>query len=45
MIPFDFEYYNPTSVNEALQTFLDLQANNKRTLYFAGGTEFISRQG
>lgn len=42
MIPFDFEYYKPASVNEALQNYRYLQSENKRAIYYAGGTEFIS---
>jgi len=41
VISFDFEYYKPLSVGEALQLYRELHAQNKRTLYLAGGTEFI----
>ncbi|WP_269412307.1 FAD binding domain-containing protein [Lentibacillus daqui] len=43
MIAFDFEYYKPTTIQEAVTLFYDLQANGKIPHYYAGGTEFISR--
>lgn len=42
MISFDFEYYKPTSVAEAVRTFQELDAQGKKTVYYAGGTEIIS---
>ncbi|RKP58229.1 xanthine dehydrogenase [Cohnella endophytica] len=42
MIPFDFEYYKPTSVQLAVKWFHFLQKKGKNPLYFAGGTEIIT---
>jgi len=43
MIPFDFEYYRPDSVRQAVEWFLRLQAQGKKPIYFSGGTEVITR--
>lgn len=42
MIPFEFEYYQPETVDEAVQTFISLDARGLQPRYFAGGTETIS---
>ena len=42
MIPFDFEYYRPSSAAEAVQIFLELDAAGKNPRYYGGGTELIS---
>ena len=42
MIPFDFDYYKPESVEEAFGCYGDLLLNNKKPLYYGGGTEIIS---
>ena len=42
MIPFDFEYYKPESVAEAVGLFVELDRQGKQPLYFSGGTEIIS---
>ena len=42
MIAFDFEYYKPASVHEAVNLFFDLDAQNKAPVYYSGGTEIIS---
>ncbi len=42
MIPFDFEYYRPTSIAEALELFSDLDKAEKDPVYYGGGTEIIS---
>lgn len=42
MIPFDFDYYRPDSLNEAYQCYQNLVSMNKRPLYYGGGTEIIS---
>ncbi|WP_106497341.1 FAD binding domain-containing protein [Lentibacillus sp. Marseille-P4043] len=43
MIAFDFAYYKPTMVEEAVKLFHDLQESGKVPYYYGGGTEFISR--
>jgi CO/xanthine dehydrogenase FAD-binding subunit len=42
MIPFDFEYYKPSSVLEAVELFRHLITQGKRPMYFSGGTEIIT---
>ena len=42
MIPFKFEYYQPETAQEAVQTFQDLDARGLQPKYFSGGTEIIS---
>jgi CO/xanthine dehydrogenase FAD-binding subunit len=41
MIPFDFEYYRPTGIDEAVQLFKKLDSENKSPVYYGGGTEII----
>jgi len=42
VIPFDFEYYKPSSIMEAVDTFRILNTQGKAPLYFCGGTEIIT---
>ncbi|WP_274363154.1 FAD binding domain-containing protein [Paenibacillus thermotolerans] len=42
MIPFNFEYYQPATVHEAVTLYQHLDAQRKRPLYFSGGTEIIT---
>ncbi|MCM3737626.1 FAD binding domain-containing protein [Bacillus cytotoxicus] len=42
MIPFDFEYYRPDSIQEAIRLFHQLDQEGKRPLYYGGGTEIIT---
>lgn len=42
MIPFDFEYYKPDTVEEALKLYTQLNLKGKKPIYYGGGTEFIS---
>lgn len=42
MIPFDFEYYKPETIEEAAQIYSDLNSEGKKPLYYGGGTEIIS---
>jgi len=42
MIPFDFAYYRPETVDEAWGCYFNLVSANKKPLYYAGGTEIIS---
>lgn len=42
MIPFDFEYYRPDSIPEAIRLFHQLDQEGKRPLYYGGGTEIIT---
>ena len=43
MIPFDFAYHKPQSIDMAVTLFHELRANGKDVFYYSGGTEFISR--
>lgn len=42
MIPFDFDYYRPGSIKEAVDTFNSLNIEGKQPVYYGGGTEIIS---
>jgi len=42
MIPFDFEYYRPDTIQEAVDTFRQLDLEGKSPVYYGGGTELIS---
>lgn len=42
MIPFDFVYYRPDSLKEAVDTFSEIQSRGGAAAYYAGGSEIIS---
>lgn len=42
MIPFNFSYYKPTTITDAISIYKELNAQGKNPLYYGGGTEFIS---
>ena len=42
MIPFDFEYYKPETIEEATSIYADLNSKGKKPVYYGGGTEIIS---
>ncbi|WP_026677649.1 FAD binding domain-containing protein [Fictibacillus gelatini] len=42
MISFDFDYYQPCSIAEAVSLYHQLLAAGKLPIYYAGGTEIIS---
>ncbi|WP_413375153.1 FAD binding domain-containing protein [Alkalihalobacillus sp. 1P02AB] len=42
MLSFDFQYFKPTSIKEAIELFQALQKQGKDPLYLAGGTEVIT---
>jgi CO/xanthine dehydrogenase FAD-binding subunit len=42
MIAFDFEYYKPNSIDEAVNIFKELSSKNKQSIYYSGGTEIIT---
>ena len=42
MIPYNFQYYQPTTIKEATNLFQSLLQENKSPIYFAGGTEVIT---
>lgn len=42
MIPFDFEYYKPSSIGDAVKLFVELDSQGKEPVYYSGGTEIIA---
>ncbi|WP_088035533.1 FAD binding domain-containing protein [Evansella clarkii] len=42
MIPFDFEYYKPSSISEAVELHRQLDEAGKKPVYYSGGTEIIT---
>lgn len=42
MIPYDFDYYRPKTLEEALQLSKELKMAGQKAIYYGGGTEFIS---
>ncbi len=42
MIPFNFEYVQPSTVQEAARLFHELALQGKQPLYYSGGTEIIT---
>jgi CO/xanthine dehydrogenase FAD-binding subunit len=42
VISFNFAYYKPASLTEAMQLFHELDAQGKKPLYYGGGTEIIT---
>lgn len=42
MIPFDFDYYQPASIQKAVEWFQLLHKRKKNPMYYAGGTEIIT---
>jgi len=42
MIPFDFDYYLPQTAEEAVTLFTRLELDEKKPIYYAGGTEIIT---
>lgn len=42
MIPFDFEYYRPSTKEEAVEAYMALYKQDKNPLYYGGGTEIIT---
>ncbi len=42
MIPFNFQYYKPDSLKEAVTIFSDAQRTGLKPFYYGGGTEIIT---
>jgi CO/xanthine dehydrogenase FAD-binding subunit len=42
LIAFDFEYYKPSSIAEAIGIFNVFREQRKNVMFFSGGTEFIT---
>jgi aerobic carbon-monoxide dehydrogenase medium subunit len=42
MLPFDFDYYKPTSLKEAVDLYQYLDQHSKQPMFFSGGTELIT---
>ncbi len=47
MIPFDFQYYRPSTYLEAIEIYESKEAEGKKPLFYGGGTEIVtfSRKG
>jgi len=43
MISFDFDFYKPATIKEAVDLFNHFSSTGKNAMYYSGGTEFISR--
>lgn len=43
MISFDFDYYKPDSIKEAMDLYNSLAKQNTKAIFYAGGTEIISQ--
>lgn len=42
MLPFNFEYFKPQTIQEAVRQFYRFRKENKKTIYISGGTELIT---
>lgn len=42
MIGFDFDYYRPSSIQEAVRLYQELEGRGKHPVYLSGSTEFIT---
>ncbi|WP_160719075.1 FAD binding domain-containing protein [Bacillus sp. USDA818B3_A] len=42
MLPFDFEYYRPKTLTEAIELFQFLKGQGKQPFYYSGGTELLT---
>ncbi|WP_066366722.1 FAD binding domain-containing protein [Neobacillus fumarioli] len=42
MLPFDFDYFKPDTLEEAVELFQYLDHNGKQPMFFSGGTELIT---
>ena len=43
MIPFDFQYAYPETIEEAVQAYHNLDEEKLMPIYYGGGTEIISQ--
>ncbi|WP_129726358.1 MULTISPECIES: FAD binding domain-containing protein [Bacillaceae] len=42
MLHFNFDYYDPSTITEAVQLFVKLEEERKNPLYYGGGTELLT---
>lgn len=42
MIPFEFDYYRPDTIGEAVEIYKYLDSQGRKPLYYSGGSEIIS---
>jgi aerobic carbon-monoxide dehydrogenase medium subunit len=42
VLPFDFDYYKPATLQEAIELYLSLHQQGKQPKFFLGGTELIT---
>ena len=42
MLPFEFDYFKPVTLQEAVELYQTLDRQGKQPIYFSGGTELIT---
>jgi carbon-monoxide dehydrogenase medium subunit len=42
VLPFDFDYYKPATLQEAIELYFSLHQQGKQPMFFLGGTELIT---
>ena len=42
MLPFDFAYYRPSTIQEAIDAYGKLETQGKKPVYYGGGSELLS---
>jgi aerobic carbon-monoxide dehydrogenase medium subunit len=42
VLPFDFDYYKPATLQEAIELYVSLHQQGKQPMFFLGGTELIT---
>ncbi|MGE7760265.1 FAD binding domain-containing protein [Peribacillus sp. NPDC097895] len=42
MLPYNFDYYKPRTINEAIELYQVLKSQERKPLYYGGGTEVLT---
>lgn len=42
MLPYNFDYYKPQSIKEAIELYQLLKLQEKKPMYYGGGTEVLT---
>lgn len=42
MIPYDFDYYQPSTIEQATSLYQSLRLDGRKPKFFSGGTEIIT---
>ncbi|MFD6210310.1 FAD binding domain-containing protein [Peribacillus sp. NPDC060253] len=42
MLPYNFDYYKPRTINEAIDLYQVLKSQERKPLYYGGGTEVLT---